>query len=1324
MLADCWAGLTAAPDQGGGGGNQDAKAPGRARTESADETATSQKDGASVSGPQASADAALSGSVQSRGSMDMNGKQADTGSSGTTGVGSAPSLTKQDSGRRKMRRKAWRERRGMAESGEKGPSAAGEPGGSTSRVADAERSLMVLRRLATNHECVGAVLRGLLHHSPRLLRALDDPVLHLRLAALLHTLLKTSVREYVEWERSKRDERAAGEVAVASADGSAGGGRGVGESRAGGREVGGGRGEGALRLSAALCLLLRACLGLIHGVHDLQYTAMVTINRVVDAAILHRISHLRARAATALRHPCASPLPTASPQTDTPAAAAPRRHATLPRNADRIPFQRHNRYVPSFFRSPVRTSSMMAGGVMSGGVGRRLGSVWRGVAGDQLEQVRRTLTATASTADEDNGAANNSVIPPPPDIEESVVDVLSSEHALSVLNILHNALTLYKRVVGSRQQCSPSMRWRHCSYHCLQLLAARALLVMTEQSTTVQNTLAQEPQLRLLASALDSTHDPQLLVLVLQIVAALALDPANHAALTDQGIPDALSQLLLPSDEWYYTNHSTRYARYVKHHAARSLVYMGLQHRVNLRISVYDILAEDVPPPTPLTESVEDAYISRTSAAPALFTSRATKKIVGLSVEGAVVHVLGAFERSLGSGNTTTTELSTLQWVLNSQQSKGPPSDGPQLSRRQSGEHWGAPGIRGPSLDGKRDAADSLTDGGIGEEGERLARTFLSCFPTVLSPVVLLRLLLHRLLTTAAARLSRWKSCASRSSLASARDPPLQQPRSPRSRASSADTAAAPSDFLVPSSASSSASTAAAALFTAAAETTNSLRKRRKVNLTVDCSGISDVSTSPTPQQPQQQPQQQQQQQQQATPPGSPPTAISRGRGRALIDQRNSVPAQGRSRPPPPSSSQQQRPLPPPPPTPVLAPPTPGLPSAADALGLVSSSALLPAVPSAAAPAPPLLAFSLRSPSRESLASDHYRPPPGSPPSMHPLALPGGPTSPSSLLRRCSFRFSSSLRKRRSKSHANIAPPAALREAAVAADGTPEQEIQAFQRQLQNLPDFDSPDRPDALSGTGEFYHAGRVHVRPRSRSVPRVSFEGSRYLTLPDLPWGRGGGGGSLPRGRSTGVLSLDLAPAAPAAPATLQPVPGGGLGAAGDTLGAAAAAAGGGGAGTAGAFGCISRRSSLSPSERGGGGGGGVARRRDSPAINVLETPPWHRAILNMVEEWLRVSRVELHRNAPLLRELRDFLGKAAACGPPYAQWVSEMRSQFPILVRDPDAEAADDGEQTNREYMRLRRLVVRGDLACTKEEAAALAGIQLRIEESWGAGARPPP
>ncbi|XP_034234063.1 uncharacterized protein LOC117641068 [Thrips palmi] len=188
--------------------------------------------------------------------------------------------------------------------------------------------------------------------------------------------------------------------------------------------------------------------------------------------------------------------------------------------------------------------------------------------------------------------------------------------------------------------------------------------------------------------------------------------------------------------------------------------------------------------------------------------------------------------------------------------------------------------------------------------------------------------------------------------------------------------------------------------------------------------------------------------------------------------------------------------------------------------------------------------------------------------------------------------------KRRSKSHANIAK-------AVHKD-TPEQEILAFQKQLQNLPDFDSPEHPtggtassDPVTAAAEFL-ANRPYLRPRSRSMPRVTYESSRYLTLP---------------------------------------------------------------------------------------------------------------------EEWMRESRVELERNAPLCREVRDFQAKVQACGPPYQQWCAELRAEFPALAKDPDHEDEEDKESTNRQYCHLVQLVVGGDLPCSKEDAAALAGIQLRLEESWG-------
>jgi len=79
---------------------------------------------------------------------------------------------------------------------------------------------------------------------------------------------------------------------------------------------------------------------------------------------------------------------------------------------------------------------------------------------------------------------------------------------------------------------------------------------------------------------------------VLQAVACIALNPAHHSALSDADTPDTLMQLLLPSDEWYYTNHSTKYARYVKFHAARVLVYMGLFQRLGGRVDLFDLKRE------------------------------------------------------------------------------------------------------------------------------------------------------------------------------------------------------------------------------------------------------------------------------------------------------------------------------------------------------------------------------------------------------------------------------------------------------------------------------------------------------------------------------------------------------------------------------------------------------------------------------------------------------------------------------------------------------------------------------------------------------------
>ncbi len=169
-----------------------------------------------------------------------------------------------------------------------------------------------------------------------------------------------------------------------------------------------------------------------------------------------------------------------------------------------------------------------------------------------------------------------------------IIELLSEKvHAGKVLSLVLNAITLHRRVVGTRFRCTPSLRIRQCSYHCLQILSARLLLYLA-QSATSRAQLMEEAPLRMMVEALDYTLDPQLLCLVIQTVALLALHYPYQSLLLSSGIPDALTQLVLPSDEWYYTNHTTRFSRVVKHHAARALVYLGLARCLGPRVSLFD----------------------------------------------------------------------------------------------------------------------------------------------------------------------------------------------------------------------------------------------------------------------------------------------------------------------------------------------------------------------------------------------------------------------------------------------------------------------------------------------------------------------------------------------------------------------------------------------------------------------------------------------------------------------------------------------------------------------------------------------------------------
>ncbi len=83
-----------------------------------------------------------------------------------------------------------------------------------------------------------------------------------------------------------------------------------------------------------------------------------------------------------------------------------------------------------------------------------------------------------------------------------------------------------------------------------------------------------------------------MICLALQTIANLAISPKNHSVLIEAEIPDSLMQLILPSDEWFYTNHSTKYAKYVKHQSARIMVYLGLEKRLRNKVYLFDLLGK------------------------------------------------------------------------------------------------------------------------------------------------------------------------------------------------------------------------------------------------------------------------------------------------------------------------------------------------------------------------------------------------------------------------------------------------------------------------------------------------------------------------------------------------------------------------------------------------------------------------------------------------------------------------------------------------------------------------------------------------------------
>ncbi|KRZ11348.1 1-phosphatidylinositol 4,5-bisphosphate phosphodiesterase epsilon-1 [Trichinella zimbabwensis] len=253
------------------------------------------------------------------------------------------------------------------------------------------------------------------------------------------------------------------------------------------------------------------------------------------------------------------------------------------------------------------------------------------------------------------------------DRSTDVIEAFNKVEPSTLITILHNALTLQKRCGTVKYICSPSRRCRNCS-HCVLILGARVLLFLSHQ-LSFRRKLCDAQHIRILIQMLDVTLEPQFLTYMLQVVAVLAMERKAQTLLRDLNAEDALVQMLLPGDEWYYTNHTMLFPKIVKHHAARILVYIGLGELVGNRVNLFQLPC--IFPSTMKCNSREtlhskevndqDLYILKTC-----FAQPCAKGANGISlysVEGLLLKILATM--SEGSSDKETKFLENkFSWIV------------------------------------------------------------------------------------------------------------------------------------------------------------------------------------------------------------------------------------------------------------------------------------------------------------------------------------------------------------------------------------------------------------------------------------------------------------------------------------------------------------------------------------------------------------------------------------------------------------------------------------------------------------------------------------
>lgn len=157
--------------------------------------------------------------------------------------------------------------------------------------------------------------------------------------------------------------------------------------------------------------------------------------------------------------------------------------------------------------------SSTGSGVCGRGITLRKETVAPKTSFDDSAHLSRKLSSTSKKfvnkdpSYSDRFQDDDDVRPPAMPLNRTPLEIVTNADPSQILNVLHNNITMHKRIIGTRQKCSPSTRRRQCTHHCLQILSARILVVMCH-GTNVQHRVVADGHVKTLVEALDPNNDP------------------------------------------------------------------------------------------------------------------------------------------------------------------------------------------------------------------------------------------------------------------------------------------------------------------------------------------------------------------------------------------------------------------------------------------------------------------------------------------------------------------------------------------------------------------------------------------------------------------------------------------------------------------------------------------------------------------------------------------------------------------------------------------------------------------------------------------------